>query len=130
MAVFSGKGLVVKFGSDTLTHVRSASVTSAINMVDITAAADTFRGQLTTVTSFESTVEMLYDDTTDLFDAELSVGTTGTLIVNPEGIASGAIKISGTAFVTGVQFSAPYDGLVVASVSFSGNSALTVGVNP
>ena len=130
MAVFSGKGLVVKFGSDTLTHVRSASVTSAINMVDITAAADTFRGQLTTVTSFEATVEMLYDDTTDLFDTELAVGTSGTMIVNPEGIATGGIKISGTAFVTGVQFSAPYDGLVVASVSFGGNSALTVGVNP
>ena len=130
MAVFSGKGLVVKFGSDTLTHVRSASVTSAINMVDITAAADTFRGQLTTVTSFEATVEMLYDDTTDLFDTELAPGTSSTLIVNPEGVANGSIKISGTAFVTGVQFSAPYDGLVVASVSFSGNSALTVGVNP
>ena len=129
MAVFSGKGLVVKFGSDTLTHVRSASVTSAINMVDITAAADTFRGQITTVTSFEATVEMLYDDTTDLFDTELAPGTSQTLIVNPEGIASGAIKISGTAIVTSVQFSAPYDGLVVASVSLSGNSALTVSTN-
>jgi len=129
MAVFSGKVLVVKFGSDTLTHVRSASVTSAINMVDITAAADTFRGQITTVTSFEATVEMLYDDTTDLFDTELAPGSSQTLIVNPEGVASGAIKISGTAFVTGVQFSAPYDGLVVASVSLSGNSALTIGTN-
>ena len=129
MAVFSGKGLVVKFGSDTLTHVRSASVTSAINMVDITAAADTFRGQLTTVTSFEATVEMLYDDTTDLFDTELAPGTSALLIVNPEGIAAGAIKISGTAFVTGVQFSAPYDGVVVASVSLSGNSALTIATN-
>ena len=129
MAVFSGKALVVKFGADTLTHVRSASVTSAINMVDITAAADTFRGQITTVTSFEATVEMLYDDTTDLFDTELAPGTSGALIVNPEGIASGAIKISGTAFVTSVQFSAPYDGLVVASVSLSGNSALTIGTN-
>ena len=129
MAVFSGKGLVVKFGSDTLTHVRSASVTSAINTVEITAAADTFRGILTTVTSFEASVEMLYDDTTDLFDTELAVGASQTLIVNPEGIASGAIKMSGTAIVSGVEFSAPYDGLVVASVSFTGNSALTIGTN-
>ena len=129
MAVFSGKGLVVKFGSDTLTHVRSASVTSAINTVDITAAADTFRGILTTVTSFEASVEMLYDDTSDLFDTELAVGASQTLIVNPEGIASGAIKMSGTAIVSGVEFSAPYDGLVVASVSFTGNSALTIGTN-
>lgn len=129
MAVFSGKGLVVKFGSDTLTHVRSASVTSAINTVEITAAADTFRGILTTVTSFEASVEMLYDDTTDFFDTELAVGASQTLIVNPEGIASGAIKMSGTAIVSGVEFSAPYDGLVVASVSFTGNSALTIGTN-
>lgn len=129
MAVFSGKGLVVKFGSDTLTHVRSASVTSAINTVEITAAADTFRGILTTVTSFEASVEMLYDDTSDLFDTELAVGASQTLIVNPEGIASGAIKISGTAIVSNVEFSAPYDGLVVASVSFTGNSALTIGTN-
>ena len=129
MAVFSGKGLVVKFGSDTLTHVRSASVTSAINTVEITAAADTFRGILTTVTSFEASVEMLYDDTTDFFDTELAVGASQTLIVNPEGIASGAIKISGTAIVSNVEFSAPYDGLVVASVSFTGNSALTIGTN-
>lgn len=129
MAVFSGKGLVVKFGSDTLTHVRSASVTSAINTVEITAAADTFRGILTTVTSFEASVEMLYDDTTDLFDTELAVGASQTLIVNPEGVASGAIKLSGTAIVSGVEFSAPYDGLVVASVSFTGNSALTIGTN-
>lgn len=129
MAVFSGKGLVVKFGSDSLTHVRSASVTSAINTVDITAAADTFRGILTTVTSFEASVEMLYDDTTDLFDTELAVGTSQTLVVNPEGVASGAVKISGTAIVSSVEFSAPYDGLVVASVSFTGNSALTIGTN-
>lgn len=129
MAVFSGKGLVVKFGTDTLTHVRSASVTSAINTVEITAAADTFRGILTTVTSFEASVEMLYDDTSDLFDTELAVGASATLIVNPEGVASGAIKISGTAIVSGVEFSAPYDGLVVASISLTGNSALTIGTN-
>ena len=109
--------------------MRSASVTSAINTVEITAAADTFRGILTTVTSFEASVEMLYDDTTDFFDTELAVGASQTLIVNPEGIASGAIKISGTAIVSNVEFSAPYDGLVVASVSFTGNSALTIGTN-
>lgn len=129
MAVFTGKSLVVKAGSDTLTHVRSASLTTAMNMVDITAAADTFRGQVATVSSFEATVEMLYDDTTDLFDSELTPGTSVALIINPEGVASGAIKMSGTAFVAGVQFSTPYDGVVAASVSFTGNSALTIGVN-
>jgi predicted secreted protein len=51
------------------------------------------------------------------------------LIVNPEGTATGQIKISGTAVVTGVEFSVPYDGVVVNTVSFTSNGALTIGVN-
>lgn len=129
MAVFTGKGLVVKFGSDTLTHVRSASLTSTMGTVDITAAADTFAGIATTIESFEASVDMLADDTTELFDTELKVGVSATLIINPEGVASGAVKLSGTAIVTSFQYSAPYDGVVAASVSFMGNSAFTFGTN-
>ncbi len=129
MAVFSGKGLVVKFGSDTLTHVRTASATDSMDTVEITAAADTVKKYITTTTGFEASVEMLYDDTTSLFDTELVVGTTALLIINPEGVASGAIKISGDAIITSVEFSVPYDGLVTASISMLGNTALTVGTN-
>ncbi len=129
MAVFSGKGLVVKFGSDTLTHVRTASATDSMDTVEITAAADTVKKYITTTTGFEASVEMLYDDTTSLFDTELVVGTTALLIINPEGVASGAIKISGDAIITSVEFSVPYDGLVTASISMLGNTALTIGTN-
>lgn len=129
MAVFSGKGLVVKFGADTLTHVRSASATESMDTIEITAAADTVKSYITTTTGFESSVEMLYDDTTDLFDTELKVGTSGAFIINPEGVAVGAIKLSGTALITSVEFSVPYDGLVTASISLLGTTALTVGVN-
>ena len=129
MAVFVGKGLVVKFGSDTLTHVRSASATSTMGTVDITAAADTYSQNAVTIENFEASVDMLADDTTELFDSELKVGTSGTLIINPEGVASGAIKLSGTAIVTSFQYSAPYDGVVAVSVNFLGNSAFTVGTN-
>ena len=129
MAIYTGKGLVVKFGSDTLTHVRSASVTNKIDTVEITAATDTAKTYVTTTTGFEASVELLADDTTELFDTELAVGASATLIINPEGVASGATKYSGTALVTSVQLSSPYDGLVAASVSLLGNSALTIGTN-
>ena len=129
MAIYTGKGLVVKFGSDTLTHVRSASVTNKIDTVEITAATDTAKTYVTTTTGFEASVELLADDTTELFDTELAVGASATLIINPEGVGSGATKYSGTALVTSVQLSAPYDGLVAASVSLLGNSALTIGTN-
>lgn len=129
MAIYTGKGLVVKFGSDTLTHVRSASVTNKIDTVEITAATDTAKTYITTTTGFEASVELLADDTTELFDTELVVGTSGAFIINPEGVAVGATKYSGTAIITSVQLSSPYDGLVAASLSLLGNSALTIGVN-
>ena len=129
MAIYTGKGLVVKFGSDTLTHVRSASVTNKIDTVEITAATDTAKTYVTTTTGFEASVELLADDTTELFDSELVVGTSGVFIINPEGVAVGATKYSGTAIITSVQLSSPYDGLVAASLSLLGNSALTIGVN-
>jgi predicted secreted protein len=130
MAIYTGKGLVVKFGSDTLTHVRSASATTSIGTVETTAAADTVKGYITTTSGFEASVDMLCDDTTDLFDSELAVGTSAAFIINPEGVASGAVKISGTALVTAVDFSTPYDGLIAAKVSLLGTTALTIGVNP
>ena len=129
MAVYSGKGLVVKFGSDTLTHVRSASVNSTGDTVEITAAGDTFHKYIPTISGFEMSVEMLADDTTDLFDTELVVGNENTLIVNPEGVGSGAVKYSGTAILTSVQFSASHSDVSAVSLSFMGNSALTVGTN-
>ena len=130
MAVYSGKGLVVKFGSDTLTHVRSASVSSTGDTVEITAAGDTFHKYIPTISVFEMSVEMLADDTADLFDTELVVGTEAALIVNPEGIGAGAVKYSGTGILTSVQFSSSYSDVAAVSLSFTGNSALTVGVNP
>ena len=129
MAIYTGKGLVVKFGADTLTHVRSASVTNKIDTVEITAATDTAKTYVTTTTGFEASVELLADDTTELFDTELVVGTSGAFIINPEGVAVGATKYSGTAIITSVQLSSPYDGLVAASLSLLGNGALTIGVN-
>ena len=129
MAIYTGKGLVVKFGSDTLTHVRSASATSSIGTVETTAAADTVKGYITTTSGFEASVDMLCDDATDLFDSELTPGTSAVLIINPEGVASGAVKLSGTALVTGVDFSHPYDGLIAAKVSLLGTTVLTIDTN-
>ncbi len=130
MAIFTGKSLVVVFGSTTLTHVRSASISPSIGSVDITAAADTVKTFATTTSTFEASVDILEDDTTSLTDTELVPGASGALKIRPEGTASGAIEYSGTAFVTGYQHSTPYDGVVAISVSFQGNGAFTASVQP
>lgn len=125
MAIYTGKNLVVVHGANTLTHVRTASVTPSIDTVEITAAADTAKSFVTTTVGFEATVELLEDDTTSLTDSELVVGTSAVLKIRPEGTASGAIEYTGTALVTSYEHSSPYDGVVAISVSFLGTTALT-----
>lgn len=126
MAVYTGKAMVVTFGV-ALTHVRSAKVSPSIDQVEITAAADTAKTYVTTTTGFDCSVEMLHDDTAELFDTELAVGTSGTFILQPEGTGAGTVKISGTAIVTAFEFSSSYDSPVAATVKWIGNGALTVG---
>ena len=55
MAVYTGKAMVVTFGS-ALTHVRSAKVSPSIDQVEITAAADTAKTYVTTTTGFDCTM--------------------------------------------------------------------------
>ena len=45
----------------------------------------------------------------------------------PEGTASGAYKLSGTAIVTDVTRTAAHDGLVEMTIAFQGTGALAIG---
>tara|TARA_R110000751_G_scaffold142574_4_gene246000 strand:+ start:47 stop:436 length:390 start_codon:yes stop_codon:yes gene_type:complete len=127
MAVYTGKSLVVLFGSDTLTHVRSATVNHSIDLVEKTAAADTTKGYATTTKDFTATVEVLHDDSTDLFDSELVPGASGDLLIRPEGTASGAVVLTCPSIISSVEFGVPYDGVVAVSIGLQGNGALVVG---
>ena len=75
MAVYTGKNLVVMLDSQAFSHVRSASLNHAIDLVEITAAAGTVKQYASTVKDFSGTIEVLHDDSTELFDSEILPGT-------------------------------------------------------
>ena len=127
MAVYTGKNLAVLLDSQAFSHVRSASVNHAVDLVEITAAAGTVKQYATTVKDFSGTVEVLHDDSTELFDAEILPGTTGEIKIRPEGTGSGSVTINGNVIISTVDFGVPYDGVVAVSVGFQGTGDLTVG---
>ena len=127
MAVYTGKNLAVLLDSQAFSHVRSASVNHAIDLVEITAAAGTVKQYASTVKDFTGSVEVLHDDSTELFDAEILPGTTGEIKIRPEGTGSGAVTINGNVIISSIDFATPYDGVVAVSVSFQGTGDLTVG---
>lgn len=127
MAVYTGKNLTVLIDSQAFSHVRSASVNHAIDLVEITAAAGTVKQYATTVKDFSGSIEVLHDDTTELFDSEIVPGTSGEIKIRPEGTTAGAVQISGNVIVSSIEFGAPYDGVVAVSIGFQGTGDLTVG---
>ena len=127
MAVYVGRELVVQLFGDTLTHVRSASVNHTMDTVENTTASASVKTFSTTVKDWSGTIEVLHDNTTDLFDAEILPGSSGTADIRPEGTGSGNVKLSGDCIVTSVDFGIPYDGMVAVSIAVQGNGALSVG---
>jgi predicted secreted protein len=127
MAVYTGKSLAVLLDSQAFSHVRSASLNHAIDLVETTAAAGTVKQYVSTVKDFTGSVEVLHDSSTELFDSEILPGTTGEIKIRPEGTGSGAVTINGNVIISSVDFGVPYDGVVTVSISFQGTGDLTVG---
>jgi len=127
MAVYTGKNLAVLIDSQAFSHVRSASINHAIDLVETTAAALSVKTYTSTVKDFSGSIEVLHDDTTELFDSEVVPGTTGEIKIRPEGTTSGAVQISGNVIVSSIEFGVPYDGVVAVTVGFQGTGDLTVG---
>ena len=127
MAVYTGKNLAVLLDSQAFSHVRSASVNHAIDLVETTTASLSVKTYTSTVKDFSGTLEVLHDDSTELFDSEILPGTTGEIKIRPEGTGSGAVQVSGNVIVSSIEFGAPYDGVVAVTVTFQGTGDLTVG---
>jgi len=124
MAVHKGSEGVIKVGANTVAEVRSYSLEESADVVEKTAMGDSSRSYLSTLTQFTASVEVFFDET-DTAQTALSVGSTVTLEVYPEGTSTGDTYYSGSAIVTGFTRSASFDGLVEASVTLQGSGGLT-----
>ena len=98
-----------------------------MDTVENTTASASVKTYSTTVKDWSGTIEVLHDDATDLFDAEILPGSSGSADIRPEGTGSGNVKLSGDCIVTSVDFGIPYDSMVAVSISVQGNGALTIG---
>ena len=127
MAVFTGKAGVVQTGSNALAEVRSYSITQSGETTESTAMGDSAKTFESTLTEFSGSVDVFFDDTDSSGQVSLTIGSSFTLNLAPEGTGSGAYKLSGSAIVTDITRTAAHDGLVEMSIAFQGTGALTIG---
>nr|BAR34860.1 phage major tail protein 2 [uncultured Mediterranean phage uvMED] len=127
MATLTGKAGVVQTGSNALAEVRSYSITQTGDTTESTSMGDSAKTFEATLTEFSGSVDVFFDDTDTSGQVSLTIGSSFTMNLAPEGTASGAYKLSGTAIVTDVTRTAAHDGLVEMTIAFQGTGALTIG---
>ena len=125
MSIHKGSEGLVKVGANTVAEVRSYSIDETADTIESTSMGDSAKTFESSLTSFSGSVECFWDET-DTAQVAMSIGSTITLNLYPEGADSGDTYYSGSAIVTGKTVSGTHDGLVEASISFQGSGALTI----
>ena len=107
-----------------LHSLRSFSVDETGDTVEDTTMTSTFRTYKPTLTSFTGSADVYWDET-DSGQNGIVINDEPSIKFFPEGADAGDTYYSGTCIVTGISISASFDGMVEASITFQGKSALT-----
>ena len=126
MATHHGKEGVVTAGGSGVGELTSFTLETTGDVVEDTALTDATKSFVAGRTSFSGTLEMHFDES-DSPQQTLTVGSSISLILLPEGNASGDEKFSGTGIVTGMSVNNSMDAIVSRTVTFQGTGALTIG---
>ena len=125
MATHLGKEGTVQVGSNAIGEIRGFSIDETIDTVEDTSMGDSSKSYLASIKDFSGSVDVLYDEADTNGQVALAVGSSVTLNFAPEGSASGDVKLTGTAIVTGKSITSSFDGLVESTITVQGTGGLT-----
>lgn len=132
MPEFSGSALVVQWihpsGTVALTaDSRSLSIEPTVKLYTATAGSDADEVYLSGIKDAKISWSGVAQTSGTALEDALVEGTSGTLIVGPEGTASGKRKYTIPAFSMGLQVNIPYDNVVELSCDWQKTGAMTRG---
>ena len=125
MATHKGSEGTVKVGSNAVAEIRSYSITETADTLEDTTMGDAARTYLSSLKSFSGSMEVFWDETDTTGQGALTVGSSATINIYPEGSDTADTYLTGSIIVTGKTVTASFDGMVEASITFQGNGALT-----
>ena len=124
MATHHGKEGVVKAGGTAIGELTGFTLETTADVVEDTQLSDATKSFLAGRTSFSGTLEMSYDES-DSPQQTLTVGSSISFVLLPEGDTSGDESFTGTGIVTGMSVNNAMDAVITRSVTFQGTGALT-----
>ena len=126
MATHHGKEGVVTAGGSAVGELTGFTIETTGDVVENTELSDAAKTFTAGRTSFSGSLEMNYDES-DAQQETLTVGSSISFVLLPEGNTSGDQSFSGTGIITGMSINNAMDAVVSRSVTFQGTGALTKG---
>lgn len=114
----------MKVSTTTVAEVRGYALNVSAATTEDTVIGDAWTTRRATQNSWKVSGDLFWDET-DTGQLSLTVGSTVTLNLYPEGIGSGAAYYQGSAVIVGFDVTGRHDGLVEASFSADGNGTLS-----
>jgi len=124
MANHLGREGIVKISSTTIGELRNYALSHSSDTVEDSVIGDTYRTRLATMKTWSASGDLYWDEA-NAGQLLITIGSSVTLNLYPEGADTGDIYYSGSAIVTKFDVSASFDGIVEGSIAFEGNGALS-----
>lgn len=125
MATHKGSEGTVKVGANAVAEIRSFSINEVADTLEDTSMGDSARSYLASLTSFNGSLDVYWDETDTNGQGALTVGSSVTINFYPEGADTGDSYYTGSAIVTGLTINSSFDGMVEASITLQGSGALS-----
>ena len=125
MATKLGREGLIKLSSTTIGELRNYALTHSSDTVEDSVLGDTYRTRLASMKSFSVSGDLYWDEG-DAGQLLITIGSSVTLNLYPEGASTGDVYYSGAAIVTQFNVSASFDGIIEGQISFEGNGQLSV----
>ena len=124
MATKLGREGLIKLSSTTIGELRNYALTHSSDVVEDSVLGDTYRTRLASMKTFSVSGDLYWDET-DAGQLLITIGSSVTLNLYPEGASTGDVYYSGAAIVTQFNVSASFDGVIEGQISFEGNGVLS-----
>ncbi len=108
---------------------RTCTWTPSVDFYDGTAGADTVKARIAGMKDATCSITMVNPSGGTAYYTNLDAGKGGTLIIQPEGTATGKRKITYPCWSNGAQYEHPYNDVATVSCTFTANGAYTDSVN-
>ena len=133
MATIRGNSGVMELGTAGLAQLTSYTLDTTQDTAESSAMGATGRTFIKTMHTFSGSADFVLEggaatpqfDTIGEMDFSTDTAETVAFELFPESELSGNIKYSGNCIITGVSYTASFDGIVTGSLTFQGTGNLT-----